>query len=298
MGLRRTFNLAILATFLAGFSATALLLNSQFDDSAREQALEDARVMMRAANAIRSYTGAEITPIVGYELDGRFLRASVPAFAARSHFAALQADFPEYTYKEAALNPTNLADRTMDWEADIVMRFRQPRAPQEIVSERDTPTGRWLNLARPISVPDDTCLKCHGQPAQAPASMTALYGSANGFGWNTHEVIGAQIVSLPLAVPLAKAHQTMLFFLALLTAVFLLMMVTLNLLLRYLIVRPVMTISAVATQVSLGHSAEELRPAGHDEISALSSAFNRMRRSLEHAMAMLEEHEGSKGAKP
>ena len=121
--------------------------------------------------------------------------------------------------------------------------------------------------------------------------MTALYGTANGFGWHLHEVIGAQIVSLPLSAPLGKAHRTLALFLLLLTGIFAVMMVMLNVLLHYLIIQPVRTISSAATDISLGHVAPELRLKGNDELSMLFSAFNRMRRSVEHAMRMLEEHE-------
>ena len=41
-------------------------------------------------------------------------------------------------------------------------------------------------------------------PGAAPASMVAQYGPANGFGWQLNEVIGAQIVSVPLGVPLER----------------------------------------------------------------------------------------------
>jgi HAMP domain-containing protein len=297
MGLRRKFNLAILVTFLVGFCTTGLLLNSRFEKDARETVLQNARIMMTSANAIRHYTSKEVTPVLGFEHDGKFLSASVPAFAARFHFDIIKADFPDYSYREATLNPTNLGNRTTDWEADIVNTFRQPRGTigggvlREIISERVTPTGIWLNLARPIPVPDGSCLKCHGQPSQAPASMTAVYGTANGFGWRVNEVIGAQIVSLPLSVPLGKARHTLLVFLLLLTSVFIVMTVILNVLLHYLIIWPVTKISAIATEVSLGHEAEQLKPTGNDEISALCGAFNRMRRSLDQAMQMLDEHE-------
>jgi protein-histidine pros-kinase len=297
MGLRLKFNLVILATFLVGFCATALLLNWRFDHDAREEALASARIMIEAADAIRNYTSKEVTPVVGHELEGKFVRASVPAFAARAHFAALKSESPEYSYKEAALNPTNLENRTADWEADIVSTFRQPHSPREIISERNTPTGPQLNLARPITVSEESCLACHSQPSAAPASMTALYGTANGFGWHLHEVIGAQIVSLPLSAPLGKAHRTLALFLLLLTGIFAVMMVMLNVLLHYLIIQPVRTISSAATDISLGHVAPELRLKGNDEISMLFSAFNRMRRSVEHAMRMLEEHESLAGAK-
>jgi len=119
--------------------------------------------------------------------------------------------------------------------------------------------------------------------------MVDLYGSANGYGWKLNEVLGAQIVSVPMAVPLARANETFLTIMTGLTGVFLVMLVLLNLLLHYVIIRPVRRISAAATSVSLGQmDAPETVVRGHDEISKLAEAFNRMRRSLANAMKMLE----------
>jgi hypothetical protein len=47
------------------------------------------------------------------------------AYGATEELNLLRAKFPDYAYKEATLNPTNLRDRAPEWEADIVNRFRQ-----------------------------------------------------------------------------------------------------------------------------------------------------------------------------
>jgi protein-histidine pros-kinase len=56
------------------------------------------------------------------------------------------------------------------------------------------------------------------------------------------------------------------------------------------VVRPAVKISAIASRVSMGEEdvPEYVKP-GKDEIASLSASFNRMRRSLENAMKMLEE---------
>ena len=51
-----------------------------------------------------------------------------------------------------------------------------------------------LYLARPIQIKDPACLACHSVPAAAPASMIKLYGESNGFGWKHQEIVGAQVV--------------------------------------------------------------------------------------------------------
>jgi hypothetical protein len=140
-------------------------------------------------------------------LDNEFHPQSVPAFAATEIFTYLREKFPEYFYKEATLNPTNPRNRTSDWEADVVHQFRNNTKLTEFQKERDTPTGASLVLARPIKIGNVSCLTCHSTPDKAPPEMIKLYGSANGFGWKLDEIIGAQIVSVPAAVPMALADK-------------------------------------------------------------------------------------------
>jgi HAMP domain-containing protein len=204
-------------------------------------------------------------------------------------FRDVHARFPDFVYKEAALNPTNLADRATDWEADIINGFRNSPTLVESISERETPTGRSLNLARPVAVNDQQCLACHSVPSAAPASMLAAYGTSNGFGWQMNEIIGAQIVSVPEALPLAQAHQAFMTIIGILAATFVLITVLLNLLLQFMVTKPVVTMAAIANDVSLGKTdVEEYERTGSDEIASLAQSFNRMRRSLDSALRLLE----------
>jgi protein-histidine pros-kinase len=125
--------------------------------------------------------------------------------------------------------------------------------------------------------------------------MRKLYGDANGFGWQVGEVIGAQVISVSMNNALTQARETLKTFLLLIFGVFVLMIIILNALLHYLVIRPVIEISTIATEVSMGSSdAKQFNISGEDEMALLSKAFNRMRRSLEHAIKLLgEEGEGS-----
>jgi protein-histidine pros-kinase len=289
MGLRTKFNLAVLAAFIVGLALAAVALQPVFQENARDEVIQNARIMLEAANAIRTYTTKQIQPIVAAAHQAEFQPASVPSFAAQTNFRALQAKFTDYTYKEAALNPTNPTDRASDWESDIINSFRNRKDETELVSERETPTGRMLTLAHPIAIQDPSCLACHSTPAEAPTSMTALYGTANGFGWHLHDIIGAQIVSVPMAVPLEKAQRTLILFMAILVGIFLVIVLILNVLLHYVVIKPVVRISRIASAVSLGDlDAEEYVKPGKDEIASLTQSFGRMRRSLERALKLLE----------
>jgi protein-histidine pros-kinase len=288
MGLRTKFNLAILVAFAIGFAGAAFGLRSLFISDARDEVLQNARIMMTAANAIRKYTADDLVPLLPLEHDGKFVAETVPAFAAQTNFKDVQAAFAGYTYREPALNPTNLEDRAQDWEADVIRLFRTDASKKELVVERDTPIGPTLNLARPVTITDQACLMCHTTASTAPPILTQTYGSANGFGWQLNETIGAQIVTVPMAVPLKVAQETFVTFLIVLVVIFVTIFIILNVMLHYLVIMPVKRVSAMADAVSLGAEEVEtyIKP-GKDEISSLSISFNRMRESLKHALDMI-----------
>jgi protein-histidine pros-kinase len=284
------FNLVFLLIFALGLIVAGVISRDLLLRNAREEVLQNARIMMEAALATRAYTSNQVRPLLETQMKYTFLPQSVPAYAATEQFNELRKKFPDYFYKEAVLNPTNPRSRATDWETDIVNQFRQNPDRAELVSERDTPTGRSLHMARPIQIKSAACLPCHSTVDAAPKTMLELYGPANGFGWKLHEVVGAQIVSIPLALPIARADQTFKVFMVSLTGIFLAIFLALNLMLYYMVIRPVTRLSAIADEVSLGKSdAPEFPVKGRDEIATLSGSFNRMRRSLAQAMKMLEE---------
>lgn len=289
MGLKAKFNLVMLAAFLVGLALAASLSYAIVQQNAREEVLQQARIMIDAASAVRGYTDKEVGPLLAAQNSVRFLPQTIPFFAAQTVLRGLPARYHDYAYKEAALNPTNPADRATDWQADIIDAFQRNPGERDLVVERNTAEGPTLNLARPVRVDNKSCLSCHSTPQVAPPSLIDLYGTAHGFGWKLGQVIGAQIVTVPTTVAFAKARHLFLVLMGGLAAVFGVTLLLLNLLLHFLIVRPVRTISSVASEVSLGNlDIPEYQPRGRDEIASLASSFNRMRRSLVDAMKLLE----------
>jgi protein-histidine pros-kinase len=289
MSLRLKLNLALILAFALVLGFAGVALRQIVFDNARKDVLESAGLMMQSAVAMRNYTAQEIEPLLAAQIADRFLPQSIPFFAAQANFRALQKEYPDYSYKEATLNPTNPSDRASDWEADIINIFRRDPSLPKLVVERDSPAGRMLVLSRPIQVNDAACLTCHSTPEAAPASMVKLYGSANGFGWKPQEIVGASVVSVPMTVALQRANQTFLVFLGVLVAAFVLVIILMNVLLQFMVIRPVVRMAGIAEAVSLGRlDAEEYEKKGKDEIASLSASFNRMRRSLETALNLLD----------
>lgn len=290
MGLRLKFNLVLVVVFLAGFGAAGFVSRQLLQENARDEVIRDAKLMMEAAGSVRTYTVDQIRPQLIKQMDRVFLPQSVPAYAATETINTLRKKYTDYSYKEATLNPTNPRNRTLDWEADIVNRFRNYPDVKEIVAERQSSTGRSLFIAKPIQITNPACLQCHSTAAAAPPTMLKVYGEANGFGWKHNEIVGAQLVTVPMDVPLRKAERAFTTFMASLAAVFVAVFVVLNIMLSWLIVRPIREMSLSADRISTGEFGEpEFNEKGGDEVAVLGSSFNRMRRSLEKAMQMIGE---------
>lgn len=288
MNLLVRINLALAVIFVLGAFTTGLACRAVLQANAEREIIAAAGLMMDGAVATRDYTANEILPLLHDQMQKEFLPQSVPFYAATQNFLRLHRAHPEYSYKEATLNPTNPRDRAADWEEDIIQRFRNDANMHEFIGSRDTPMGRTLYLARPIRV-EAECLVCHSLPAIAPPTVIARYGSSNGFGWQVNDVIGAQVVSVPVASAEASARRAFRAFLASLTAVFVALLIVVNLVLYFLVVRPVRRMAQIADQLSVGDTtAPEFPVTGGEEIAALGRAFNRMRISLNKALKMLE----------
>lgn len=289
MGLRAKFNLLLLAVAVVGAGLFALAAEPLVNAVAREEVLQSSRIMMESAAGARKYTSEQIAPILKPQIAQHFYPQSVSAYAAKRNFDVIREKFPDYVYREAALNPTNPQDRAADWEADIINEFRAHSDKKEISIERATATGPMLELARPL-VNKPACLECHNTAATAPASMIALYGSDNGFGWKPGEVIGAQIVSVPMSASAVRAEHIRKLFLLPFLGFVALLFASVNILLHFVVIRPMEKIAATAEAVSMGKiDTPEFHYPGRDQIGRLAASFNRMHRSLAEAFRMLGE---------
>jgi HAMP domain-containing protein len=283
------FNLIFVLVMALGVAVAGWISRGLLQEQARQEVLSTARLLMEKAIAVRGYTSGQITKLLATQMQYEFLPQSVPSYSAVEVLGALHSKYPDYAYKEATLNPTNPRDRAVGWEVDIVNSFRNNADLKEFVGERDTPTGRSLYVSRPLRITNPACLQCHSSVEAAPKTMVDKYGPANGFGWQLNEVIGAQVVSVPMTLPLQKAQENVKLFVGSLVGVFVVAGIVLNLMIWFVVVRPVTQLSALADRVSQGDlNAPEFTAHSKDEIGVLAESFSRMRASVTQAMKMLE----------
>ena len=125
MGIRTKFNLVLLAVAALAFVLFAFVAAPIFQAEKKEEILEQARLLMESAQAIRDYTSEEIAPVLDRLQDEKFYPQSVSAYAAVHYFEALHKKHPEFTYREPALNPTNPAHRAYRLGSRHYQRFPQ-----------------------------------------------------------------------------------------------------------------------------------------------------------------------------
>jgi protein-histidine pros-kinase len=284
------FNLVFVSIFAVGFLAAGVVADRLLKASAREETLQNARLLLEAAKSVRGYTATQVAPLLKNQMKFEFHPQSVPSYSAVENLNVILKSYPDFSYKEATLNPTNLRDKASDWEVDVVQKLRSTADLKEFSGERDTPTGRSLYIARPLQIKDAACLGCHSTAAEAPKTMIDIYGPNNGFGWKLNEIVGAQVISVPMAVPLQRADDIFRTFMLSLFGVFAAVFVALNVMVHLFVTRRIKLLASVADEVSMGKfEAREFEVKGNDELSGLGRSFNRMRTSLASALKMLEE---------
>ena len=166
------FNILLIVVFGLGLSLIAYQARSFLQEQAQAEVLRQAGLMAASALATRNYTEHYITPVIEKttEHTTTFLPQAIPFFASTTTFDQIRQTYPDYTYKEAALNPTNLRDRATDWEADMINFFRNSPEQTELIRLREGATGPTLTLAHPIKA-ESGCLQCHSSPAAAPKAL-------------------------------------------------------------------------------------------------------------------------------
>ncbi|MFM7675382.1 MAG: DUF3365 domain-containing protein [Synechococcus sp.] len=294
--MRQQLTLTLAVVFTLSILVAVLLLDQLFGWQAKSLIDQRSGFFMDSMLAVREYTSKNVNPIVAplNEGPGIFRPEAVPSYSATTVFEYLKAkpECKQYSYREAALNPTNLKDKADTFEASIIERFRAEPSRAVISGEKATPLGSFHYVARPILISKESCLVCHSTPDRAPRSQLLAYGDSNGFGWKLNEVVGAQIVSVPRETVLQAKRQSLFATAALLVVAFVGVALVTNVVLNQLILRPMRLISQKAEEASVTPASVSFEEKNRrDEIGLLAQSFERMKQSLAISMQMLKDRQ-------
>jgi HAMP domain-containing protein len=286
------FTLALLLLFIGGILLSWFALSRALSQFAEDQVNAKSEILIGTMNAVRHYTSSRVNPLLAPQLETEelFISESVPAFSAREVFEAFRAneEYSSFFYKEATLNPTNPRDLADDFEAQLVTRFRDEAGLAELSGFRNLDGAEVFYTARPLAVGSEACLRCHGDPALAPASLINTFGSENGFGWNLNEIVAAQVIYVPGERVSDATWLSLSVVMVVFILVFALVILAINVLLGRNVVEPIRRLAGLAVMVGEDKMTGEsediawLNPIAErgDELGQLSRLFQKMARQV------------------
>lgn len=290
--LNKKFTLVLTIVFMIGVLLSGVAFSALLNRNAENQVTSKAEVLMQTMIAVRTYTDKQLNPLLAarLETDPQFIPQTVPGYSAREVFENLRtnAQYTNLFYKEATLNPTNLRDKADTFETQLIETLRKNKSLNELRGYRQIGNENLYYIAKPLIIPEASCLRCHSTPEAAPNSLLATYGSKNGFGWKLNEIVGAQVMSVPASHIEQAAQRSFLLVMAVVLTAFTIAILITNILLKKAVIYPIKRIVKVANEVSTGNMEAEFEHGSNDEIGMLATAFNRMKISLSMAMDMLQ----------
>ena len=286
------FNSFVIIIFTIGILLSGLTFWKALEHRAETEVSSKGLVLMETVNAVRNYTQDRINPLLKerIETEFEFTPEAIPTFAAREVFEYFRKnpDYAQFIYKDAAPNPINLRDRADEFETKLVEEFKEQGSLQKS-GWREFSEGEVFYVARPFTIKKQSCLECHSSPSKAPQSLLTTYGTENGFGWELNQIVAAQVIYVPAKEILTSVRRSFVTTMTILAATFIVIIFSLNLLLKRFVIQRIQKIARTAQAISRGDLKANFQEDSQDEIGLLVIAFNRMRSSVEVAMKLLNQ---------
>ncbi len=243
--------------------------------------------------AIRNYVAEDIRPMMFNLLPkGRFVPQTMStSYVARNIFNKVRNKFPEYIIKFSADNPRNPANLAGAEELNMIKYFNEK--PQEKVWTGEINLGNKLYFAKFSAMRmEESCLRCHGNPADAPAELLKIYGSKASFNLPLGKVVGLDTIAIPKEKVKALFFNKTINNFVLLGIGLLLLCISLVFVFKFIITDRLSKITEHFVNAEEKDGFVEIRPieiGGQDEITTLTSNFNKLAYRLNDYYTLLGE---------
>ncbi|WPD24958.1 MAG: DUF3365 domain-containing protein [Candidatus Electrothrix aestuarii] len=207
--------------------------------------------------------------------DGGAFYGKNPALATRELSMIANKEATRATFRVTSDDYRHEDNAPDEFENSAIKAFKADKS-LEFVERYE---GGSYRYARPVLVQQE-CLKCHGDPADAPAAVIAKYGAEKAFGYKVGEVRGIVSVSLPAV----GAREVIRSLVNPWTIIFVLVIIAINLLFIHSVVIRLVRLTRSAEAIAAGKLETELvytNPSeSNDELDHLYHATNLLKRSL------------------
>jgi len=163
-----------------------------------QEARQRARLILEQANSVQSYVQDDLRPRMYTEHPGGefVIEAMSSSYVSRKVMRNV-AENRDVVYRRVAINSRNPEFEPNELEMRMIRYFREnPRADlwQKKLSRGEE---QYFYCSRPV-VFTKGCMRCHGDPQDAPDRIVEKYGAKRGFHYKTGEVAGVVSVGFPM----------------------------------------------------------------------------------------------------
>jgi diguanylate cyclase (GGDEF)-like protein len=214
----RNILIALFAMFLLAFAGLVALFHARADSyavsSAKQQAL-NALLVHRATHAY--VTQVQRPEIYRLKEEGKLYKSYFsPLVMSFTYISRSMKDLlnlerekrglESIYFKLASENPRNPVNQADASEREL-LRQMNANTLGEYQKVVELEGQKWLYLAVPIERSNKGCMKCHGDPADAPEELIAMYGDKAGFHESANAIRALISIRVPLRSIVAAGNQ-------------------------------------------------------------------------------------------
>ena len=188
--------------------AAAVVAYQFLEDMVTKEIYKETEIFVSAADATRTYVKDVLRPHVTPLMpkDGFMPQAMSTSYVGREVMARIRQRFPEFEYRRAASNPMNPLNQADKFENEMLGWFNENTERKEWQGLISRSGQEYYARMRAI-IAENECLQCHGQPADAPADMKAIYGVDGGYGYRVGEVVAADTIYIPVGFSFVRIKE-------------------------------------------------------------------------------------------
>jgi len=196
----------------------------------------------------------------------------------------------DYYYKDAAINARSPDNEADEYEKAFLVALNADLNLETRSTVRRIDGQPYFAVLRRGETMEAACLRCHGNPADAPGDLVRYYGAERSFGRQVGEVVSAVSIRVPLAAAYAEADRVS----TQLSAALVLLVGALLAgqfgFYRRLLLKPVTRLRDKAREIMSDerHLGDQIALPFGEELRDLTTAFNAMSSGLRQSRDRLE----------
>jgi len=181
------------------------LLQQYLRETLEQETRGKAQVILRGVESLHVYVQNNLRPVMTgplLENEGLLEAMSCTALARAAmggggQGAASGKDADSYRFRRVAIGARSPDLEAAGLERDFIHRFQLDSDLEWAEALIDESGQETFIMAQPVRY-QGFCLRCHGDPADAPRDLVAAFGADRGFGRSEGELAGAHVVRLPM----------------------------------------------------------------------------------------------------